>query len=140
MQDLFARELLNKANVKKATTFASAIAMNNGSGRFELQSLPVETQLSCVCGIYCDDIDGDGATDLLLGGNDYGFVPQFSRLDASLLINDGSGKFTPVPSARSGFFVKGEIRNVEPVVVDGVNHVVIGINNQAPVLYKIESK
>ncbi len=51
--------------------------------------------------------------DLILGGNEFGFLPQFGRLDGSfgdVLMNDGKGNFTlhgqrkiRIESARSGY-------------------------------------
>ena len=61
---------------------------------FSISKLPVQVQFSSVNAILCTDINGDGETDLIMGGNKFGFLPQFSRLDASfghVLINNGDG-------------------------------------------------
>jgi hypothetical protein len=60
-------------------------------------------QLSSVNAIACTDINGDGFPDLILGGNEFGFLPQFGRLDASfgdILLGDGKGNFTCLDADR----------------------------------------
>ena len=54
-------------------------------------------QLSSVNSLQLTDVNGDGYTDIIAGGNEFGFLPQFGRLDASfgnVLLNDGKGHFT----------------------------------------------
>ena len=94
IQDLFPKPMLDQAMVKKGTWFKSVIAINNGQGNFDIEPLPREVQFSSVNAIYCHDLNGDGKKDLILGGNDSGFMPQYSRLDASfghILLNTGNG-------------------------------------------------
>jgi hypothetical protein len=139
IQELFPADVLKKALVKEATWFSSSVAINDGFGKFVMKALPPEVQLSCICDIYCKDVNGDSAPDLVVGGNDYGFVPQFSRLDAGfgyVLLNDGKGAFAPVSSTESGLFVRGEIRDICPVQIGGEEHMVIGINGEPPRLFK----
>ena len=40
-------------------------------------------QLSSVNAMYTTDVNGDGYADLIAGGNESWFPPQFGRLDAS---------------------------------------------------------
>ena len=52
-------------------------------------------QLSSVNAIVLTDINNDNKPDLVLGGNMFGFPPQFGRLDGSyghVLLNEGNGK------------------------------------------------
>ena len=63
-------------------------------GNLKYDKLPSMTQLSSVNAIKCMDVNDDGITDLVLGGNLYELLPQFERLDASygdVLINNGKG-------------------------------------------------
>ena len=96
VQELFPQEKMDQAYVAEAVYFKSAVAINNGQGQFEIIPLPKEVQFSCVCDIHCTDLNGDNKNDLVLAGNDSGFMPQFSKLDASfghVLINRGNGNF-----------------------------------------------
>ena len=84
--------LLKTSQVKKWNYCASIIAINAGNGQFIIHKLPTMVQLSSVNAIRSADLNGDGFPDLILGGNEFGFLPQFGRLDGSfgdVLINDG---------------------------------------------------
>jgi enediyne biosynthesis protein E4 len=119
MQNLFARSIINKAEVLSFNYSSSCVAINNGKGMLTLQPLPVNAQLSCINAILCTDINNDGKKDLILGGNQFNFQPQFARLDASygnILINKGSSNGKLIwelaePSA-TGFEVRGELKDI----------------------------
>ncbi|MEO1626812.1 MAG: FG-GAP-like repeat-containing protein [Bacteroidota bacterium] len=140
IQDLFAPEVLERSLMREATYFRSAVALNDGDGQFRLLELPREVQFSCVCDIYCTDANRDGQTDILLAGNDAGFMPQFSKLDASfghLLLNKGEGQFERVENRDSGFFVRGDVKQLLPITIDGTAHLLSLINRQKPQLFKV---
>ena len=106
---------LRAARTLEAHTFASAIARNDGQGRFVLQPLPVEAQFSPVHAAVADDFDEDGRIDLLLGGNFYGVPPVQGRYDASyglLLRGTGDGRFAAVDMTRSGVEITGQVRRM----------------------------
>ena len=60
-------------------------------------------------------MNGDGFTDLVMGGNQFLFPPQFERLDASfghVLLNDGKANFKWQGSDVSGLELRGQIRDI----------------------------
>ncbi|MEM0934110.1 MAG: CRTAC1 family protein, partial [Bacteroidota bacterium] len=124
---------------KEINTTKSIVALNKGNGQFDIIALPKEVQFSCVCDINCKDIDGDGSLDLILGGNNYDFKPQYSRLDASyggVLIGSGDGNFRWTPYDESGFYVRGEIKHLSPFSdKTGREFLFVGINNQRPKVF-----
>lgn len=141
IQDLFKPEVLEKAMTREYNYSKSAVAINNGGGQYTLVDLPREVQLAPVKAIYCTDLNGDGKKDLLLGGNDYGFMPQFGRSDASfghVLLNRGSGNFEWIKNRESGFFVRGEIKQLVPMTVKGKKHLLTLINNQQPLYFTLQ--
>ncbi|GAA0881006.1 VCBS repeat-containing protein [Algoriphagus jejuensis] len=86
---------------------------NLGNGKFEVHQLPVMAQIAPTNGIVTDDVNGDGFTDILLVGNDYGNEIFIGRLDASvglLLLGDGKGGFVPSSPMESGFVVPGDAK------------------------------
>jgi hypothetical protein len=140
IQDLFTPEVLNRAQVHESNWFKSSIAINQGNGNFEVKALPKEVQFSCVNAIALEDLNGDGNKDLILGGNFNGFTPQYSKLDASfghVLINKGKGNFEWVENRQSGFFVRGDVRQITPVMIDKKKTILVTLNNQKPKLFAI---
>lgn len=140
IQDLFEPEVLRQAKVWTANYFKSAVAYNNGNTSFSLQALPTDVQLSCVCGIFCSDLNGDQLPDLILAGNDGGFTPQFSKLDASfghVLQNRGAAGFESLQAAESGFFLRGDVKQLLELKIDGVPYLLATVNNAAPKLFAI---
>jgi hypothetical protein len=98
-----------------ARTFASAVALNSGGGRFSLQPLPVEAQVAPVQAIVADDFDRDGRVDLLLAGNFYGVPPIQGRYDASyglVLRGMPGGRFVAMDMPRSGVEITGQVRRM----------------------------
>jgi len=139
IQQLFSGELLKKSTVKKFNYCASVVAINQGNGQFAIHKLPMMAQLSSVNAMVCTDVNSDGNIDLVLGGNLFGFLPQFERLDASfgdLLLNDGKGNFTWVQQRKTGFNVEGMVRDI--VEFKGKEKRILFLrNNDFPVLYKL---
>ena len=89
------------------------------------------------------DINGDRYIDLVTGGNQFGFLPQFERLDASfgdVLINNGKGEFTWKPNTTSGLDIRGEVRDIVPVRTSNGWHVLFLLNNDYPVLYRFNKQ
>ncbi len=113
LETIFDPADIAKAEVREATTFESAVAINDGTGRFTLRALPAEAQTSVVFASLVHDVDGDGRVDLLMAGNQYGVPPVFGRYDASrgvLLLGDGRGGFRVAPPRQ--FSVDGQIRGL----------------------------
>jgi hypothetical protein len=115
IEDVFTAAELARATVREARVFASSIALNNGNGTFTLAPLPVEAQFAPIRAVVAADFDGDGRTDLLVAGNDYGFPPVFGRSDASyglLLRGTGDGRFDAIDMERSGIVIDGQVRHM----------------------------
>ncbi|TXN38119.1 VCBS repeat-containing protein [Flagellimonas hymeniacidonis] len=141
IEELLDSNILQASIIKEVNTTVSVIAINDGNGNFEVKSLPNETQFSCVCSVNCTDVNGDGRLDIILGGNNYDFKPQYSRLDASygsVLLSKDDGDFEWLPYDESGFYVKGEIKHLLPFKdKKGQEFLFVGINNEKPKIYKL---
>ena len=93
--------------------------------------LPLEAQFSPIYGIAVDDFNQDGHQDILLGGNFYRAKPEIGIYDASyglLLRGDGQNKYEVVN--RSGFFVRGEVRDIETLQTPGEKLILVARNNE----------
>jgi enediyne biosynthesis protein E4 len=140
IQDLFPVNLISQAKVKEFNYCSSIVAINQGNGQFVIEKLPVMTQLSSVNAIKCVDINHDGRVDLVLGGNEFGFLPQFGRLDASfghVLLNNGKGSYVWQNPGYSGLQLEGQIRDIQ--LLKGLNKrfLVFLRNDDFPALYKL---
>lgn len=120
ISDIFSSNDLQRSVVLQAHELRTSLFVNDGKGNFRMQPLPVEAQIAPMYGIALQDFDKDGNADILLGGNLYRSKPEFGIYDASYGVffkGDGQLNFRWIPNKESGFFVKGEIRDVE--IVEG---------------------
>ncbi|MNX31140.1 FG-GAP repeat protein [compost metagenome] len=139
-QELFAQEVVDNSIQKTVNIQESVIAINKGNGKFEIKLLPKEVQFSCVNTICSMDVNNDGILDLILGGNQYEFKPQFSRLDAnygSVLLGSKKGTFSWMPYNQSGFSIKGEVRQLKTIKdkTKAVSIIAV-VNNSIPKIFK----
>ena len=138
INDIFSETELKDALRLQAFELRSGVWLNEGA-RYTFKPFPPKAQLSCMYAIYADDFDGDGKVALTLGGNLYRTKPETGRYDASygvVIEVDGKGAFSVVPPARSGFWVDGEVRAIEPIKVNGQDMLAIGRNNDSVVFLK----
>jgi len=138
VSDIFTADVLADAVVKKAHTFATALARSNDDGSFTLVPLPHEAQVAPVYGIMAGDFDGDGQQDVLLAGNFDGVKPELGRMSAGyglLLRGNGSGAFTPVTARASGFFVPGQARDIQRLRTPSGDLFVVARNNDRPLFF-----
>ena len=141
IQDLFGKELMTKVKEKQFNYCKSIVAINDGKGGFTIQSLPVMVQLSSVNAIWSSDINNDGKTDLILGGNMFSFPPQFGRLDGSyghVLLNTGQGNFTWLAPNESGLSLRGAIRDIKEITVKDKRCMLVVQNDQVPVMFQLK--
>ena len=116
IEDIFPAEDLKSAQVREAYTFASSIARNNGNGTFTLEQMPVEAQFAPIYASLAGDFDGDGRTDLLVGGNFSSVTPVFGRYDASyglMMRGSADGRLNPVDMEQSNLVIEGQVRDMK---------------------------
>lgn len=142
LQELFSPDLLQKSLVQQFNYTKSIVAINDGKGNFNIQELPAHAQLSVINALYCIDINKDGFTDIISGGNNSGYPPQFGRLDASygdVFLNNGKGRFTWLPSLKTGLLVHGEVRDIRVIKGGQKSWLLFLRNNDLPVLYQLNN-
>ncbi len=137
IQELFPADMLRKAVVTEFNEGASVFARNTGNGRFEIELLPYEVQLSSVNAISVAPVAGDETT-IFMGGNCFNLQPQFCRIDASfghvLRYKRGKG-FSYIDNKTSGIQLTGMIRDIQPIRYKGANAWLFSRNNDYPVLF-----
>jgi hypothetical protein len=114
---------------------------NTGNGKFVKYALPLEAQFAPVNAIICDDLDNDGNKDLLLAGNEYQAEVMTGRYDASYgLFLKGNGKkvFVPVSPVKSGFIVKGDVKDMALLQLsNGEKIILAAVNNDSLRTFRI---
>ena len=140
-QELFSEEITNNSIQKMVNTQESILAINKGNGKFEIKALPKEVQFSSVNTICTLDVNKDGILDIILGGNQYEFKPQFGRLDSnfgSVLLGTKNGTYTWTSYAKSGFYLKGEVKHIQKIKNKNKSTSIIAVINDAtPKIFKI---
>jgi len=142
IQELVPGDELNKSIIKQFNYSASCVAVNNGNGQFSITKFPSMIQLSSVNAIHCMDVNMDGYTDLILGGNQFDFQPQLERLDASLgdiLINDGKGNFLRIGAVQTGLELRGQLRDIAEIQGRNKKYLLFLQNDEYPFLYRLNN-
>ena len=139
IKDLFGVEKIENATYKSANTFKTTVMLNKGNSGFEKAGLPFEAQFSAIHAIKVLDINQDGKLDLILAGNEGDFKPQYGKLDTNdglVLLGDGKGNFNLIEEHKS-LGLKGNVRSISSIEINNKKHLLIGINNDKPVLLQI---
>ena len=140
IQDLFTPEQIRASDLREVNYASSAIAWNEGNGKFTILALPAMVQLSTVNAIWVKDLDRDGRKDLVLCGNQTAFQPQFARVDANyglVLLNRGNRQWATLDATASGLDISGEVRAIREVTIGGRPELIFFRNNDAPVTYSM---
>ena len=140
IKELFAADKLRQANVNLFNYSSSCIAFNNGDGKFKVEALPASVQFSSVNAIKLFDMNEDGKLEIIMGGNSFDWLPQFSRLDASyghVLINKGNRNFEYLLPSKSGLEIKGVIRDIQVVENKKGTSLLFLQNNDLPLFYQV---
>lgn len=133
-ESLFSLTIRNTSLMYQTETLANSVLWND-KGKFTLESLPLEAQVSPIFGICADDLDGDGIQDIWLGGNFFNVKPQMGRFNSSkgiYLKGLGNRKFQYTRPTECGLYVEGEVRDV--AIVKGKKKTMLVARNNASVL------
>lgn len=140
---LFSEDLMDEAEKRYAYEFRSGIFLNEGDGSFSFQPLPPQAQFSPIQAFHLLDFDGDGWVDILSGGNFWEVNIQRGRYDAdygTLLQNKGKGQFAVVPPLKSGLLMEGQVRDLQPIKLQGQKSILVGKNNAPIQLLQLNRK
>jgi hypothetical protein len=137
---LFSPDIRKRSIPYHVDYLESAILWNEGKGRFSLTALPREAQVSPVFGIVADDLDGDGAMDLWLGGNFYALKPQVGRHDASrgVFLKGMPGR--SFVSQSPGLYMEGEVRDAIVIPFRETKRIMVARNNDKVLVFQKHEK
>ena len=132
---------LERSALLQVQTLRTTAFYNDGNGTFTHLPLPLEAQVAPVYGIEVVDANGDGAPDIVLGGNLHAVQPEWGRYDASrgtLLLATGTREFEAVSITESGLNLEGQVRDVISYQKDGRTHVLFSKLNGPLEEYQIQ--
>jgi hypothetical protein len=130
--DLFTDEELKGSYQRNANHLQSSVLINDGTGKFDIKTLPIEAQFAPIYGILAQDYDLDGHLDLLLVGNDYSIEYMSGRIDAFnglLLLGKGDGSFNALKPYESGFSVTGDAKGLISLYNDQGKQMILSTQN-----------
>ena len=133
LDDLFTADRFDGAERESAYFFDSIIAWNEGDGTFRIESLPVEAQLSPIRDVWTGDVNDDGHRDIVAVGNTRGVSPRRGKYDASyghVLLGDGNGVFNAIPPYQTGFWFRGDGRQVRVLHLQDNRRVLVTSRNK----------
>jgi len=126
---------LKNAGHLEANRMETSLFISNAEGKFDLNSLPIQTQYAPINTITVLDYNEDGNKDALLCGNNSHTKLRLGKMDANygiLLQGDGQGGFQYIDQTESGFQLRGDVKRV--VKLDNV--LLFGINQSAIEAYQ----
>lgn len=136
---------INKLQASKqfiANNMDSTLLRNDGTGKFEMISLPHMAQSSPGFGVVLRDIDLDGWTDCYFVQNHFHITLEQGRLDGGLsTLLKGTGNpdepFKFVWPHESGLVVPGDAKSLAAVDanLDGWEDFVVGVNDSDPKIF-----
>ncbi len=131
MQTLFGDEL-KKAKIKSAKKLYSTIFKNQNQ-KFTPTQLPLEIQAAPIYAIAATDINNDGYTDLIMGGNNEHTRVRIGNMNpntVTILLNDKNGHYLYDRSLG----IYGVVRSI---VVTPYHKMIIGLNGKQPIVVNL---
>ena len=143
ISQILGAEMLRKSNRLEVTLFSSISLENMGNFNFNIKKLPKEAQFTPIYSILATDINGDNLPDLITGGNNEETAPYFGTYDAGrglVLLGKGGANFSPLSAEKSGLNISGQIRDIKKLNLQRTMHLIIGLNDDKALLYKLNPK
>lgn len=142
IQALFDAKTIEKCEVKYIREMRSMVAINDGKGKFILKPLPMEAQLSCINAITSMDLDNDGVEEIIIGGNNYNFSSNLTKLDGhdGLVLKNINGELNFWNKKDTGYAIKGEVRRIFPITIQDKKCIFTFLNNDVSILYQLNNQ
>ena len=143
ISQILGAETLRNSERLEVNLFSSIALENVGNFNFNMKKLPKEAQFTPIYAIQAMDINGDDLQDIIIGGNNFDTAPYFGTYDAgkgTILIGKGDANFSSISAEKSGLNISGQIRDIKKFNLKEKLHLIIGLNDDKPLLYKLNLK
>jgi hypothetical protein len=138
VQQILGKTMEDSVLVKSVNMLESVLLQNNGAGGFQIKPLPLEAQFAPIFAFQAKDFNGDGVLDVLTGGNYFEVKPSLGgRYDASygwFLKGDNEKPFRVQNFEQSGFFARGQIRDIKMLTTTDESELILVARNNEPLL------
>ncbi|SHG49939.1 VCBS repeat-containing protein [Flagellimonas flava] len=138
MDQLFSKEVMEKAQILEVNTLASGFLRNN-KGNFEFVPFENNLQVAPLMAFAIEDFDGDGQKEVLLGGNYFGVKPYHGRLDSFPGALLKSEEEVILGNQLGLDFTKKSLRHLGVLTVNGQKCLLAVFNNDRAQVYKINN-
>lgn len=141
MTDLFGEDKLRDADKFTAAWMSNSVLINQGNFKFDLKVLPLKAQLSTYRDAVVVNANSDSLPGILMMGNYYDANVELGRIDGdfgSILVNKGNGNFVYEPL--NGLVVKGQVRHIRPIEINGKKAIVLARNNDSLMIIQFQEK
>ncbi|WP_318310524.1 VCBS repeat-containing protein [Flagellimonas crocea] len=136
LEEIFGEDALEASSLLEVENLQSGY-LRNENGNFVFVPFQNELQVSPIMSFLVDDFDGDGKSEVLLGGNYFGVKPYHGRLDSfpgALISNEN----TVVLGNQLGLdFTKKSIRHLKTFILNHKKYLLAVFNNDKAQVYKI---
>jgi enediyne biosynthesis protein E4 len=142
IDQIFTPQELKDALIRKVYTGATSLLVNEGNWKFSLKKLPGSMQRSSVNAIETIDYNHDGKLDILMAGNFFDVLPELGRYDASyglLLRNKGGTEFDEIAPKQSGFFIRGQVREMRVINVGNEQRLIAVRCNDTTQVFRVQT-
>ena len=134
---LFEKKKLESAITKQVNYPYSIVVYGNAYGNFTIEKLSDNAQLSCINNFCILPNKTESYNTIYAGGNNFNYLPQFSRLDACPLLEIGKIQnwfAADLPNIR----LTGQLRHIDVVHINKKPHLLIIENDEVPLLYEVK--
>lgn len=136
MEEIFGKEALEASTQLEVNTLKSGY-LRNDNGTFVFVPFTNNLQVSPIMSFLVDDFDGDGKSEVLLGGNYFGVKPYHGRLDSfpgALLKSENE---ITLGNQLGLDFTKKSIRHLQTISINNQKYLLAVFNNDKLQVYKI---
>jgi hypothetical protein len=136
LEDVLTAEQREDSKMLIASTFETAIFLNDENQGFTRKSLPVQAQFAPINSIGIIDINNDKIQDIILGGNlekTRVRTGKYTGNNGFVFLGSEQGKFTYLDQTTSGLNITGTVRKI---ILDE-NRVLFGRNNASIKVYEL---
>jgi len=138
INEILTPDQLAKSPILITNAIATVYLKNTGK-TYVKKELPVEAQYSPIYAIAVSDLNNDGNSDIVMGGNNSLNRIYLGRQDANhgmVMLGDGKGNFRYLSQEKSGLNVRGDVRSI----LSDADGLIFGINNAPVKRYKTKKQ